>query len=39
MAQDQKLTDTPAWRALQAHHASVKDLHLRKLFADDPGRG
>jgi glucose-6-phosphate isomerase len=39
MTQDQKLTDTPAWRALQAHHASVKDLHLRKLFADDPGRG
>ena len=39
MAQDQKLTDTPAWRALQTHYASVKELHLRKLFADDPGRG
>ena len=39
MAQDQKLTDTPAWRALQAHYGTVKDLHLRKLFADDPGRG
>ena len=39
MTQDQKLTDTPAWQALQAHHATVKDLQLRKLFADDPGRG
>ena len=32
------LTETPAWKALTAHHAQVKDLHLRKLFADDPGR-
>jgi glucose-6-phosphate isomerase len=39
MANDQKLTETPAWRALQAHYEQVKDLHLRKLFADDPGRG
>jgi glucose-6-phosphate isomerase len=28
-----------AWKALTAHHAKVKDLHLKKLFADDPGRG
>ena len=28
-----------AWRALQAHHAQVRELHLRQLFADDPGRG
>ena len=27
-----------AWRALQAHHAQVRELHLRQLFADDPGR-
>jgi glucose-6-phosphate isomerase len=27
-----------AWKALAAHHAKVKDLHLRKLFADDSGR-
>ncbi|MEO6946089.1 MAG: glucose-6-phosphate isomerase [Nitrobacter sp.] len=32
------LTATSAWHALAAHHAQVKDLHLRKLFADDPGR-
>ena len=29
----------PAWKALEAHHASIKDVHLRRLFADDPGRG
>jgi glucose-6-phosphate isomerase len=28
----------PAWRALTAHHAKIKDLHLRELFADDPER-
>jgi glucose-6-phosphate isomerase len=28
----------PAWQALIAHHAKIKDVHLRKLFADDPGR-
>src|SRR5438309_1554984 len=28
-----------AWRALQVHHAQVRELHLRQLFADDPGRG
>ncbi|MBK5233035.1 MAG: glucose-6-phosphate isomerase [Thermoleophilia bacterium] len=33
------LRETPAWRALEAHHAEVKGLHLRGLFADDPGRG
>jgi glucose-6-phosphate isomerase len=33
-----RLTETKAWRALQAHHAEIKDLHLRDLFAQDPGR-
>jgi len=33
------LTCLPAWQALQAHHATVKDVHLRQLFADDPARG
>jgi glucose-6-phosphate isomerase len=33
------ITGRPAWQALQAHHAQVRDLHLRKLFADDPKRG
>ena len=29
----------PAWKALEAHHQKVGELHLRKLFADDPERG
>jgi len=33
------LTTRPAWKALAAHHAHVRDLHLRALFAGDPGRG
>ena len=33
------LRQRPAWKALEAHHAKVKDLHLRRLFADDPRRG
>jgi glucose-6-phosphate isomerase len=32
------LTETPAWQALTTHYPQIKDLHLRKLFADDPGR-
>ena len=31
------LTATPSWQALMPHHAQIKDLHLRDLFADDPG--
>lgn len=33
------LTASPAWNALASHHSKVGDLHLRKLFADDPKRG
>jgi glucose-6-phosphate isomerase len=29
---------TPAWQALRAHHGHVEDVHLRELFASDPGR-
>jgi glucose-6-phosphate isomerase len=32
------LRELPAWRALAAHHAEIRDVHLRSLFADDPGR-
>nr|WP_294544653.1 glucose-6-phosphate isomerase [uncultured Rhodopila sp.] len=32
------LTQTPAWQALVAHHSEIKDVHLRRLFADDPAR-
>src|SRR6202790_1691850 len=28
-----------AWEALQAHYKTVREIHLRKLFADDPARG
>src|SRR5262249_48819048 len=38
-ARIQSLTARPAWKALEAHHGKVRDLHLRKLFADDPKRG
>ncbi len=33
------LTARPAWKALCAHLPKVRDLHLRALFAADPGRG
>ena len=33
------LRDRPAYQALEDHHARVRELHLRQLFADDPGRG
>ncbi|MDQ5854433.1 MAG: glucose-6-phosphate isomerase [Chloroflexota bacterium] len=33
------LTERPAWRALMAHHQTIKDAHLRTLFAEDPRRG
>ena len=33
------LRDTAAWRALEAHAAEIRDLHLRELFADDATRG
>ena len=33
------LIDSPAWKALQAHYREIGELHLRRLFADDPQRG
>jgi glucose-6-phosphate isomerase len=35
----QSLSGRPAWKALEAHHDKIRDLHLRKLFGDDPARG
>jgi glucose-6-phosphate isomerase len=32
------LTALPEWKALQTHYDTVKDLKLRALFADNPGR-
>jgi glucose-6-phosphate isomerase len=31
-------TRTTAWRRLRSHHDEIGDLHMRNLFADDPGR-
>ncbi len=33
------LTKCPAWKALEAHNKTIRGLHLRQLFADDPKRG
>jgi len=33
------LTQRATWKALQAHHQKIGDLHLRTLFASDPTRG
>jgi glucose-6-phosphate isomerase len=34
-----QLTKLAAWQALETHYPKVRELHLRKLFADDPKRG
>ena len=33
------LTQTPAWKALEAHKGEVAGLQLREIFAADPQRG
>jgi glucose-6-phosphate isomerase len=33
------LSERPAWKALETHFRTVRDLHLRQLFAEDPSRG
>ena len=33
-----KLTESPSWRALEAHFDQVKDLHMRDLFDQDARR-
>jgi glucose-6-phosphate isomerase len=38
-AQTQLLTERPAWKALEEHYQTIRNLHLRQLFAGDPGRG
>jgi len=32
------LTNSPAWLALQQHYQTMKDVHMRDLFAADPQR-
>ncbi len=34
-----QLTKLTAWQALEAHYEKIRELHLRRLFADDPKRG
>ena len=29
----------PAWPALEAHYRTIRDVHLRTLFGEDPRRG
>jgi len=33
------LTQLPGYKALRAHYDSIKNAHLRELFAKDPSRG
>jgi glucose-6-phosphate isomerase len=44
MSAETKTTTTPlkmrtAWQALERHHVEIENVHLRDLFARDPGRG
>jgi len=32
-------TQLPEWRALEEHFSSIRDQHLRNLFAEDAERG
>jgi glucose-6-phosphate isomerase len=34
-----RLTEQPAWKALEEHHRNIRDVHLRELFARDLKRG
>ncbi len=33
------LTQRAAWKGLETHFTKIRELHLRKLFAEDPKRG
>jgi glucose-6-phosphate isomerase len=36
---DSKLTETSAWKTLEAHYQTISELHLRQIFEKDPLRG
>lgn len=38
MLKKQNPTETKAWKALERHFSTLKNTHLRTLFADDPHR-
>ncbi len=33
------LTQRKAWKGLTNHYETIRDVHLRRLFAEDPDRG
>ena len=39
MTRSERPDRTSEWKALRAHYQEIKDVHLRTLFAEDPGRG
>jgi glucose-6-phosphate isomerase len=39
MGSARPLAASPAWKALREHHRTMRDRHLREIFADDPLRG
>ena len=39
MANITSITQRPAWQALSAHYQTMRDVHLRTLFAQDAQRG
>jgi glucose-6-phosphate isomerase len=39
MSNGRPVTEGPAWKALEQHHQQTRAVHLRQLFAADPGRG
>ncbi len=34
-----RITRTPEWETLETHRGKLEGVHLRDLFAEDPGRG
>lgn len=34
-----KVNESAAWKNLEIHYQELRDVHLRRLFADDPSRG
>jgi glucose-6-phosphate isomerase len=34
-----RITESPEWQALQAHHERMREVHLRDLFGQDARRG
>jgi glucose-6-phosphate isomerase len=34
-----RLSETSAWKSLASHHEQIAGIHLRELFAGQPGRG